>query len=53
MTPSRSAHGQMSSSVDAEQVHRRLRDHRAGQQLPGPAGRDARQRGALLDGHPA
>ena len=47
MTPSRSAHGQMSSAVDAEQVHRRLGDDRAGQQLAGPARRHARQRRAL------
>ena len=53
MTPSRSAHGQMSSSVDPEQVHRRLRDQRAGQQLRGPAGRDARAASARCGGgHP-
>ena len=39
MTPSRRAHGQMSSAVDAEQVHRRLGDDGPGQQLPGPARR--------------
>ncbi len=43
ITPSRSAHGQISSSSDAEQVHRRLGDQRARQQLAGPALGDARQ----------
>ena len=47
MTPSRSAHGQMSSAVDAEQVHRRLGDERAGEQLAGPVRGDPGQRGAL------
>ena len=42
MTPSRRAHGQMSSSLDAEQVHRGVGHDRAGQQLLRAAGRDAR-----------
>ena len=40
MTPSRSAHGQMSTRVQSEPAHRRLGHHRAGQQLVRPARAD-------------
>ena len=49
--PSRRAQGQISSSVDAEEVHRRLRDQRARQQLVGAALGDAGQPGTLAGGH--
>ena len=39
MTPSRSAHGQTSSAGQVEQVHHRVGDERAGDQLRRPAGR--------------
>ena len=47
MTPSRSAHGHTCERVEVEQVHRRLGDQRAGEQLRRPAGRDTRQLGPL------
>ena len=42
MMPSRSAHGQISSSGEVEEVHHRVGDQRAGDDLVRPARRDAR-----------
>ena len=51
MMPSRSAHGQTCTSRRSNSVHRRLGHDGAGEQLRGPAGRDAGQLGAFVVGH--
>ena len=48
ITPSRSAHGQISSSGEVEEVHHGVGDERAGDHLVGPAGRDTGQLGDLV-----
>ena len=50
MTPSRSAHGQISSSVEVEDVHARLGDERARHDLVGP--RLARRPGSTASSSP-